>query len=63
MTKDEAVSLGIAAEQARQRFDALGWQNIASDSADRAKQVKEYETARAEMNAAQNAHERALKML
>lgn len=63
ITKEDAIQLGIKSQKAQELFQALGWANTQTDPSKREAQIREYETARANMHEAMNRHHAALKKL
>lgn len=63
MTKDEVTQLGIAAQDARDRFAILGMENTQTDPVRRVEQTARYEKARTEMCAAEAIHRMALTQI
>lgn len=63
MTKDEVVALGIEAQRTKDVFRTHCERNTQIDPAEYAKQVADYERARADMHEAMNRHHAALGLL
>lgn len=63
MTKDDAVQLGVASQEAKDIFRMHCEMNTRIDPAERAAQVLAFERARATMHEAMNRHHEALRQL
>lgn len=61
--KMDIVQLGIVSQKACDAFSTACAENTQTDPAKREEQIRRFETLRAEMHAAMNAHHRALGLL
>jgi hypothetical protein len=63
MTKEDAIQLGIASQEAKDIFRMHCEMNTQTDPEKREAQTRAFETARANMHEAMNRHHAALRQL